>query len=43
MTPLVMDRIGGADTDAFKHWAFAPSLRIMYVNTFARIGERLAS
>ncbi len=43
MTPLVMDRIGGVDTEAFKHWAFAPSLRIMYVNTFARIGERIAS
>ena len=42
MTPLVMERIGGVDTDAFKHWAFAPSLRIMYVNTFARIGERAA-
>jgi hypothetical protein len=40
MTPLVMDRIGGVDTDAFKRWAFAPSLRIMYVNTFARVGER---
>ena len=43
MTPLVMDRIGGVDTDAFKQWAFTPSLRIMYVNSFARIGERSAS
>jgi hypothetical protein len=43
MTPLVMDRIGGVDTEAFKHWAFAPSLRIMYVNSFARVGERSAS
>jgi hypothetical protein len=42
MTPLVIDRIGGVDTDAFKEWAFAPSLRIMYVNSFARIGERTA-
>jgi hypothetical protein len=40
MTPLVMQRIGGQDTDAFKHWAFGPSLRIMYVNSFARVGER---
>jgi hypothetical protein len=40
MTPLVMDRIGREDTEAFKHWAFGPSLRIMYVNTFLRIGER---
>ena len=43
MTPLVMDRIGSVDTEAFERWAFAPSLRIMYVNTFARIGERAAS
>jgi hypothetical protein len=40
MTPLVMARIGDDTTDAFKHWAWGPSLRIMYVNTFARIGER---
>ena len=39
MTPLVMDRIGGADTEAFKTWAFGPSLRIMYVNSFVRVGE----
>jgi hypothetical protein len=38
MTPLVMQRIGDETTDAFKHWAFGPSLRIMYVNTFARLG-----
>jgi hypothetical protein len=42
MTPLVMDRIGGADTEAFKHWAFGPSLRIMYVNSFLRVGEASA-
>ena len=42
MTPLVIDRIGGTDTDAFRHWAFGPSLRIMYVNSFARVGEQLA-
>ena len=39
MTPLVMDRIGGAGTEAFKQWAFGPSLRIMYVNSFRRVGE----
>jgi hypothetical protein len=39
MTPMVMDRIGGTDTEAFKHWAFGPSLRIMYVNTFRRVGD----
>lgn len=38
MTPLVMDRIGSIDTPEFEHWAFGPSLRIMYVNTFARVG-----
>jgi hypothetical protein len=40
MTPLVMQRIGGQGTEAFKNWAFCPSLRIMYVNSFARVGER---
>jgi hypothetical protein len=39
MTPMVIDRIGGTDTDAFKRWAFGPSLRIMYVNSFRRVGE----
>jgi hypothetical protein len=42
MTPLVSQRIGGPDTDAWKRWAFHPALRIMYVNTFARVGERWA-
>jgi hypothetical protein len=40
MTPLVMERIGDATTDAFKNWAWCPSLRIMYVNSFARVGEQ---
>jgi hypothetical protein len=40
MTPLVMQRIGGPKTDAFKRWAWGPSLRIMYVNSFAREGAR---
>ncbi len=40
MTPLVMERIGGTDTDAFKHWAYEPHLRIMYVNSFLRVGVR---
>ena len=40
MTPLVMERIGGVGTDAFKEWATCPALRIMYVNSFARIGEQ---
>jgi hypothetical protein len=38
MTPRVMERIGDTKTEAFKHWAFSPALRIMYVNTFARVG-----
>jgi hypothetical protein len=37
MTPLVTQRIGD---DNFKAWAFTPSLRIMYVNSFVRVGER---
>jgi hypothetical protein len=40
MTPLVSERIGGPETDAWKHWAFHPQLRIMYVNTFLRVGAR---
>lgn len=38
MTPLVMQRIGDETSDAYRNWARGPSLRIMYVNTFARIG-----
>ncbi len=38
MTPLVISRFGGADHDYFRHWAGTPSLRIMYVNTFRRLG-----
>jgi hypothetical protein len=40
MTPLVMKRIGDENSEAFKAWAWGPSLRIMYVNSFARVGER---
>lgn len=42
MTPRVMERLGAVDTDAFKHWAFGPSLRIMYVNSFRRVGKAYA-
>jgi len=38
MTPLVEARIGAAGTSAWRRWAFHPDLRIMYVNTFTRIG-----
>ena len=40
MTPLVRNVIGDEDTEAFKHWAYTTSLRIMYVNTFTRLGEQ---
>ena len=40
MTPLVGERIGDPSTDAWKRWAFHPQLRIMYVNTFARVGSQ---
>lgn len=39
MTPLVSERIGGYKSEAFRRWAGTPSLRIMYVNSFARVGE----
>jgi hypothetical protein len=38
MTPLVMQRIGDEHSEAFKRWAWGPSLRIMYVNSFVRVG-----
>jgi hypothetical protein len=40
MTPLVARLLGEAGTPAFDHWAVHPELRIMYVNTFRRVGER---
>ncbi len=39
MTPLVTERLG-ADTDAWHHWARHPALRIMYVNSFRRLGAQ---
>lgn len=39
MTPLVTERIGARDSVAWRHWATCPELRIMYVNTFERIGS----
>ena len=38
MTPLVRTRLG--DDDAFRAWAWHPALRIQYVNSFRRLGER---
>ncbi len=37
MTPLVTELLG-AGTPEWDHWAFHPALRIMYVNTFRRLG-----
>jgi hypothetical protein len=42
MTPLVADRIGRPGTPAWDAWANTPELRIMYVNTFRRLGEQWA-
>jgi hypothetical protein len=38
MTPLVTERIGPMDSPAWQAWAQSPDLRIMYVNTFRRVG-----
>ncbi len=38
MTPLVAERIGDESTATFHNWARGPSLRIMYVNSFVRVG-----
>jgi hypothetical protein len=40
MTPLVMKLLGEPGSPAFDHWARHPELRIMYVNSFRRLGER---
>jgi hypothetical protein len=40
MTPLVTERIGATDTPYWQAWANTSELRIMYVNTFRRLGER---
>ncbi len=38
MTPMVIARFGGAHHESFRTWANGPSLRIMYVNSFRRVG-----
>ena len=40
MTPLVEARFGVQGTPEFQHWGWHDALRIMYVNSFARVGER---
>jgi hypothetical protein len=39
MTPLVTKLLGEPGSPAFDHWARHPQLRIMYVNSFRRLGE----
>jgi hypothetical protein len=41
MTPLVEARIGLQGTREFRAWGWHEALRIMYVNSFRRIGERV--
>jgi hypothetical protein len=40
MTPLVETRYGVQGTESFAYWGWHDALRIMYVNSFARVGER---
>jgi len=40
MTPLVETRFGVQGSDEFQHWGWHDALRIMYVNSFVRVGER---
>jgi hypothetical protein len=42
MTPLVETRFGVQGTDTFENWGWHDALRIMYVNSFVRVGERSA-
>lgn len=43
MPKLVAERLGGADTDAFREWADwrSPGSHIIYCNTFRKLGEAL--
>jgi hypothetical protein len=40
MTPLVEARFGVQGSDEFQHWGWHDALRIRYVNSFIRAGER---
>lgn len=42
MPRLVVKQLGEPGTEALDRWAFTPELRIMYVNSFRRLGERPA-
>ena len=39
--PLVEERFGKQGTAEFKYWGWHDALRIMYVNSFRRVGERV--
>lgn len=41
MTPLVESRFGVQGTEEFAYWGWHDALRIMYVNSFTRVGERI--
>jgi hypothetical protein len=41
MAPIVEGRLGLPGTPAFDDWAWHEALRIMYVNSFRRVGERM--
>jgi hypothetical protein len=43
MTPLVETRFGVQGSEQFQHWGWHDALRIMYVNSFVRVGERATS
>jgi hypothetical protein len=40
MTPLVEGRFGVMGSKEFQHWGWHDALRIMYVNSFRRVGAR---
>jgi hypothetical protein len=40
MTPLVEARFGVQGSEQFQYWGWHDQLRIMYVNTFVRVGVR---
>ena len=41
MTPLVEGRFGMQGTKEFQYWGWHDALKIMYVNSFRRVGERV--
>jgi hypothetical protein len=41
MTPLVEGRFGMQGTKEFEYWGWHDALKIMYVNSFRRVGERV--